>query len=390
MHIVEAYSNHCGVKLPKSGIAPIESFYPSPEKYITIHPASRGDAKVYDYFVEVLSWIKPALDKENIKIIQVGYKTDKVISLCEDYRANTNFSQTCYLVKNSLLHIGCDSVYMHVAGLYKVPLIALFGTTLPAVSAPYYKGDKTIIIESDRGGRKASLALNEAVKTINMIKPEKVINSVFNLLNIKRGFNIETKYIGSAYHNFVIEYLPKNPIQTPLTKESILNIRLDREFNQENAANALTLFKSNLITDKPFSSDLLRFKNLNSVVYDVKSSENVDVGFVNFMHKNAIPYQIITELTDKQLSDTKLKLFDFNQVSEKRKFEALDFEGDFYFKSSRILSSGDKLHLSYWHYLNDIEHKQSKNNFSDKLPSTKDLTFWENQDSMYIYKYEII
>lgn len=386
MHIIEAYSNHVGIKLPEKGMAPVESFFPIPEKYITIHPASNSPIRIYDYFLEVISWIKPYLDKEGIKIIQVGYKNDPVLSLCEDFTKTCNFSQTCYVLKNSLLHIGCDSAWMHVAGLYNIPTIALFGVTKPNITGPYYKHKDSILLESHRNGEKASLSLTEKVKSVNLILPEEVINGVFSILGLKQDFQLKSKYIGLNYHNFTIEYIPKEQINYPLSDKTILNIRMDREFNEQNTLSALGLFKSNLITNKPFSSSLFKTKNINSVLYDIKNVDDLNLGFVSFMHKNAIPYQVITDATDKTLNDIKLALFDFNPVSIKKTFEPLNNVENLHFKSSRLLICGNKSYLSYWHYLNNMPRPDNDKLFSDKVPNTSDLTFWENLDNLYVYE----
>ena len=104
------------------------------------------------------------------------------------------------------------------------------------------------------------------------------------------------------------------------------------------------------------------------------------------MHKNAIPYQVITSAVDKDLNDIKLALFDFNPPSIKKQNKPLLERGNLVFKSSRLLICGDKSYLSYWHFLNNKPRKKEDKTFSDTLPGTSDLTFWENLDNLYVYE----
>lgn len=387
MHLLEAYSNNVGVKLPKAGTPPVESFFPVPEKYITIHPSSSSPIRIYDYFLEALSWIKPYLDKENIQIVQVGHTSDNQLGMGIDYR-NCTFSQTCFVLKNSLLHIGCDSVWTHVAGLYNVPSITLFGATLSAVTGPYYKHPKSIVLESHRNQQKASLSVSEPIKTVNLIKPEEIINSVCNILDIKLEFKIDTKYMGSNFHNLVLEVLPEEPLSFPLSRQSVLTIRLDRAYNPQNAYNILNNFKCNIVTKQPVPIELFQTGNVLSVFYEVDSIADMRRDFIKFMHKKAIPYQIITSAKDKELNDIKFRLFDFNPPLIKKTYTPLELGAGLDFKCSKLLICGSKTYLSYWHYLNKRE--KINENFSDKLPDTSDLTLWENMDNMYIYNYETL
>lgn len=382
-HLIETYANNVGIKLPKIGITPVESYFPIPDKYITIHPASAQQSKVYDYFLEVVSWIKPELDKRDIKIVQVGYKGDQILSGVENYAEKCNFSQTCYVVKNALLHLGCDSVYMHTAGLYNVPVVALFGPTLPSVSGPYYKHPNSILIESHRNGLKPSLGSPEREKSINLIKPEEVINAIFKILEIN-PIKLETKFIGANYQNFVFESIPDKKLTLPLSEGAPLNIRMDYFNNEEVVEDLLSRYNCTLIINKPFSSRLVR-KNLNSVMYEIKNADELDINFLKFLTSKSVKYQVITDQSE-EVNKIKYKLLDFNPLAIKRKFEPLDFAG-LDFKSSRLIISGDKMYLSYWHYLNNIPQKDIKD-FAGKIPDTKSLDFWQNQDNIYVHKHE--
>ena len=72
MHFVENMSNSLGLKQNSPYID--ESFFPvTPEKYITISTENH-QSKQWDHFQEFINLIQPYLNKQDIKIIEIGSK----------------------------------------------------------------------------------------------------------------------------------------------------------------------------------------------------------------------------------------------------------------------------------------------------------------------------
>ena len=117
MHILEQYALNCGVSISKPYVS--EEFFPLPfEKYITLHPKGKFPSREYDYWEEVTTNLFPILEKHNIKIVQVGGKEDQVVPFCYPTNGQTNLNNLAYLVKNSLLHLGVDSLPIHFASAF--------------------------------------------------------------------------------------------------------------------------------------------------------------------------------------------------------------------------------------------------------------------------------
>ena len=75
MHLLETYALSTGSKIGKPFI--VKKFFPVKyEKYITIQNSSGMPAKCYDYFQQVVDFLLPVLNKENIGIVQIGGKED--------------------------------------------------------------------------------------------------------------------------------------------------------------------------------------------------------------------------------------------------------------------------------------------------------------------------
>ena len=76
MHLLERYALSCSVKIDKPAIE--EQFYPlTQDRFIVLHASSGMQSKNYDYYNEVVDLIKPYLDRENIKILQIGSEDDQ-------------------------------------------------------------------------------------------------------------------------------------------------------------------------------------------------------------------------------------------------------------------------------------------------------------------------
>ena len=125
MHLVEQYALSCGIKIDKPFIE--TSYFPIvAEKYITLHAPSRIQSKTYDYYNDVTDLLKTFLEKEGIKIIQIGSKEEAGISNCIQHQGQTSIKQAAYIIQNSLLHLGTDSFSTHVASGFGKKIVSLY------------------------------------------------------------------------------------------------------------------------------------------------------------------------------------------------------------------------------------------------------------------------
>src|SRR5438552_3113890 len=108
MHLQESYSLQAGQKINK--IHTFEKFFPSlPDKYIVIQPWSKP-SKNYLNWETVLDLLFPILEKNNIKIVQVGAKDEKPLKYCQQTQGQTSWGQLEYIISKSLLVLSTDSV----------------------------------------------------------------------------------------------------------------------------------------------------------------------------------------------------------------------------------------------------------------------------------------
>jgi hypothetical protein len=364
MHILEQYALNCGLKIGKPYI--FEKYFPIPfDKYITFNPFGKFNSRKYSYWQEVIDLIYPALQKENIQIVQIGGPNEPAYNKCLNVAGNTNYNQTAYIIKNSLLHFGVDSFPIHIASYYNKKIVGLYSNMYSSQSRPYWSTPENIeLIQADLKNKKPSYSAEESPKIIDFIKPEKISNSILSLLNIKNENKHETIFIGNRYSQMLLESTPSIIIPPNLFSNVLLNIRYDYiDQIQENdyicTLNNLNIRNCSIITDKPFEIEkLAQLKNkISNIFYDI-TENNIDIDFINKVKFLGIKIDFIfnkSKNSDENiLNSKKLDLIDFpeliNVIEETEKPVDLIKTSTFY-TSKKILFANNKTYLSKTAYL---------------------------------------
>ena len=315
-HILEVYAKDLGVKA--TGKPEMQKhFYPNTfEKYITFHCDTKIQSKQYDYWDVVLHIVKPFLDQNEIKIIQTGAPdltringVDKVFTV---NKKNLN-----YLISKSLLHVGIDSMPVHIASAFSKKIVALYSHTYKETCYPYWSSKKdAITLSPDFSEKKPSFSNQEHQKRINEIKPELIAQSILDQLNIKQKITFKTVKIGSEFHNENIEIVPNFDGLVSNLKDKPVNIRGDLHFDMQNIINWCRFSFVNLHIKQEIPLEILQsMTNLKQVVFKY-TKENHDTDLNNFFktlktHK----INIIIACDDNDIiSEVRLKYFDYNVV----------------------------------------------------------------------------
>lgn len=388
MHLVESYSGTTRLKISTAKLQ--EQFFPLEfEKYIIVVSGTGMGGKNYRYFTDVLKLLKPYLEKDNIKVIQTGGDKEYPITGTDlDLRGKTNIYQLNYLVRNSLLTLSGDTSVLHIAGIYDIPLVSLYGLTNPEVSGAYF-GDKKkqTYLEPDR--EKCPPSFNPNDDCVNRIPPEKVVNSCLSSLNINHNLNIETINMGMNYHNLTVEVVPDMVLNNDFVQGMIINIRGDYHFNEQNIYNQIHVRKSTLIIKNPLNLDILKKlkNNIHAIIYEI--DENTDLGFIKNLHNSGIPYNLITNLSEEKLNKIKPLYFDYalinpqNNPSKKESVPNFEkFNNTTKFRTNRFLLSEGKAFLSKAHWLNKISSTGFEENSADLLDQPE---FWENSPYFWFF-----
>jgi hypothetical protein len=389
MHILEQYALNCGVPISKPYIN--EEFFPLPfDKYITIHPKGKFPSREYDYWEEVIFHLAPILNKYNINILQIGGKDEAPLPFCYPTQGQTNFNNLAYIVKNSILHLGIDSLPVHLASAFNKKIVGLYCNMYPNQSGPYWSNPEDYeLIFSDLKNKKPSYAAVENPKTINFIKPEQIVNSVLNKLNLKEKINQKSIYFGNAYHLRVLEIIPDHVPNLSQFNVNIANVRMDYLFNEEHLFNILSLYKTNILTNRPINiNELKKFKNnILSVYFIFDKDSNFDINFIENLKNNGIKFSIISFLKEEEIEKYKIDLMDFcninikNLEDNKKIIESFEKE-NLKFKSTKILLSKGKMYPSFQNYKNNESYINSTN---EVFNFKNDGDLYKELENFYIF-----
>lgn len=316
MHLGNCYGRALGVRMGKPVLQ--SHFYPLPfDKYITIHTSNKVPAKNYSYWCDVVSILKPELEKKGFKIIQVGTEADQKIEGVDTFLNDTSFQQTFYILENSKLHVGIDSCPVHIASAYNIPTVSIYSHTYASTCSPLWNKNK-IIIESDRGGNRPSFSLVEDPKTIDFIKPEEIAEACFKLLKIKDFASQKTIYVGPDYLSKTIDVILGEHILFHKVSDAKIRVRADLYLCEKCLAVMLEhgMNSVSILTNKPISKKILeRFKEkIEKIVY---SSDDFNELFLSFLKNSKIPFELVCT-NDEKLSEQRNKFFNFEIQSQEK------------------------------------------------------------------------
>lgn len=397
--LIEAYSRNTGLEIKKPFL--LEKFYPLEfDKYITLQSGSGMGAKNYSYWQEVILQINPVLAANNIRIVLLGATEDQGLNGVVDLRGKTDIHQSNYIIKRSLLHIGNDSCLAHIAGANNIPLISLYGSTSIENHSPYwYNKEKTIFIESHRFGRNPSFAAQEQYKTIDLIRPEQVVNSAFKLLGIEEWSKKDTYYIGNGFQNVIVEYVPNCNFTIKGAENTPVVLRLDFHYEIKGLLQLVQQnIKFNIITNKPIDINLLKQtkNNINNLTIEV--CDDITVEYIKQLKNSGIKFVLFTDEKDKdKVSKLRFKFFGISKIEQLQKTTLDDFKNksnlyrnqkefgaelsDLKFNTNKVLFGNGKLYPSKIHFKKDISF-----NLGESAQIIDDELFWEDLEYNYFYK----
>lgn len=381
MNKLEKISLHSALKTSKPSIN--LCFFPIPfDRYITFEYFSKDQSKDYKFWQDVVDFISPFLDAENIKILRIGDSNKKQIDGVYEY-TNKTFGQNAYLISKSMLHFNSNSCLSLVANQLNIPLVCLF-SSLPSSFFPFKKGKKDHFIDSPQDGKNRTFAKSESPKTIDNISPSEIASAILKSLGIKNELSSLNKvFSGDMAHIKTIEIIPDFMPSPDLMANSLINVRADLFLDE----NLLFAFSQNrrmgIITDKPLSENLLLSIRSSLQRISVNCDGGLDPTFLKNLKKFGIHYELFTSVKEG-LSEIRLNNIDETIEFYEKKKKPIDFsiKDDYTLsvKSSKILISKGKSYASKAHWITDQPSSTELQSFID----TSD--FWEDSDFLTIYE----
>ena len=102
------------------------------DKIITVNPTSRC-SKNQEWGWE--KWGYLVRKFSNYKFIQIVLSDEKLINGAIDYRGKLTLRESCIAIKHSIMYIGVDSFFSHVAAAFNTNSITLFGDSSPNINS---------------------------------------------------------------------------------------------------------------------------------------------------------------------------------------------------------------------------------------------------------------
>jgi ADP-heptose:LPS heptosyltransferase len=185
MHLIESYALVSGVFINKCHIEEEEINLPA-KPYITFHPFNgKGNGRQYGQWSDVIRRLKSR--EFEYDIIQIGLLNDIRYDANTDYLGKTTYNSLAYLIKHSVLHLGFDSLPVHLASHYNKKIVAIYAQYAKNTGPFFSKHEDIRLFEpSQYTNLKPVFANDDPYRLINTIPAKDVSEAVEELLLNKK------------------------------------------------------------------------------------------------------------------------------------------------------------------------------------------------------------
>ena len=376
MHLVESYSTISRLKIGKMELP--THYFPLPfeDKFVVLCSSTGAPAKNYSYWKIVASLLKPVVNAEGYKLVQIGDEKDEKVESDLDLCGKTTISHFFDIVKRSALVVSGDTSIVHAAGHFNIPLVSLYSISPPEVSGAYFgdKSKQTYLRPSSR----PSYNPNELPKTIDFIKPEDVANACLKMLGLPEA-DVKINHIGPLNALKAIDVIPNDVFDPRALEGYVVNIRFDKGGLEKNVYQQLSHSKCAVFTNRVLDvAVLLTLKqNIEIITYEI--TEENDPSFVLSLKRAGIRFQLVSRLPQEDINKFKLDYAEYGII---QKFPVnTPVAGQTFASNKKVLSKG-RAYLSYAHV--------RENKPLDNLMKTSDTiintpAFWEDLEHYIIY-----
>ena len=384
-HLIEEYAKNLGVKIGKPVLT--EHFFPVvPDKYITVCVESQIQSKQYKYFDIVFDSVRSALQKQSIKIIQIGSSKSPKLSSVDEMIFDLDFKKQAYIVQNSLLHIGCNDALMHYASFNEVPIVALFGDSYAACCDGYWSSPENKTNIEAPWKVKPSFNVVDQHDSINKIPPEDIANAIIKKFASDKSIPLKTRFIGDFYHHPVFELVPDFFEQIPGMSEKHWFVRLDYVDSHSYVEMWCEYLPSfSFFADKMIPHQFIQKVRgkLKSISFFVDDQSCISHDYLNYIGGLGVNVNLLVK-DGAILPKIRDKYFDFNvqvYVSVDKsilKDKKITFNRSVFHSNKTLLSHGKKYPSTY-HW------KKDKNVLDKNLVIEDDELLLSELNHFYIY-----
>ena len=239
-----------------------------------------------------------------------------------------------------------------------------------------------ILIESEKNGNKPSFSYQESPKTIRSIKPEKIAQSVLDLLKIEEEINFNTLRIGDYYHIPFVEIVPNFRANLEDQKNKTLYIRADLHNDDQTIAFWCANYKTKIIAANEIPIPLIKqfASNIEHIYFKIKD-QSISNEYFELVKKCKVNFTICID-EEENIAQVRNYYFDFRVDfdNKKQRIEKITKQNG-YFLTNKILISQGVLYPSEAHL-----------NANKKLDMVNEVmhdddAFWKDAEHFYIYDF---
>ena len=387
MHLLDRYALSCGVKAARPFID--EAYFPLAEdNYIVFQTSGKGNSRQYDYWQKVFNLIRDYTT--SYKIVHVGLPSDQTVGGVDiDLRGQTSIKQLAYIIKNSKMYLGVDSLSTHLAGFYDKKIVSLYSYSYAQNCGPVFgsPANKTLIeVDWEKHG-KPSFSFQEKEKKINTIFPEVIARAALKQLGVENDLDqFHTLHIGKNYHSPTIEVIPNAFSFHSIIKDKVCNVRMDLSFNEDVLLGLAKYCLVNIISDRQISIEKISQIQSKIVGFTIVANDSISISYLSQLKASGIKVSLIAP-DGPDWPRLSAKFFDFcldkeEVLTKDDVTNANQINNSCEFSSEKIILSDGKVYSSKIAWKNN----SPKTSRTTKVVDHPD--FWEESEHFHIFKDE--
>ena len=372
-HLLHEYSKSLGVKASKPDLQ--QHFFPClDEKFIVFYDGEKSQSKIYKHYSTVFQLLRDTLDKNNIKIYQIGGE-NPIQGV--NRHLSCSLKNEAYIVSKSMLYLGPDSYLAQYASSQNVKTITLHGDNYANSTKPFWGSLKNKSCLEPKWDARPCFSSQDPQRQIDSIKPELVCKEILKFCGLGNlNFNFKTINVGDSYYQKIVEVVP-----TKITKglPKSLFVRIDYGVEEEPLLYYCANHEVILVTDQlPQVNMVSQFRsNIKRILYTIQDKDDIiPEEYFEALKKLDVDFILLSD-KEEELPFLRNQYFETQVHLNDEEGDSIPCPPNAKFLTNKKIVDGDKVYMSYAHYKKGLDS-------CDKVLDTPE--YWKESKHFYIYE----
>ena len=372
-HLLHEYSKSLGVKASKPDLQ--QHFFPClDEKFIVFYDGEKSQSKIYKHYSTVFQLLRDTLDKNNIKIYQIGGE-NPIQGV--NRHLSCSLKNEAYIVSKSMLYLGPDSYLAQYASSQNVKTITLHGNNYANSTKPFWGSLKNKSCLEPKWDARPCFSSQDPQRQIDSIKAELVCKEILKFCGLGNlNFNFKTINVGDSYYQKIVEVVP-----TKITKGLPKNlfVRIDYGVEEEPLLYYCANHEVVLVTDQlPQVNMVSQFRsNIKRILYTIQDKDDIiPEEYFEALKKLDVDFILLSD-KEEELPFLRNQYFETQVHLNDEECDSIPCPPNAKFLTNKKIVDGDKVYMSYAHYKKGLDS-------CDKVLDTPE--YWKESKHFYIYE----